>query len=159
MSELTSADFDRIDQLTAMLAVLPKITAAGRTLLSIKQQTEAMDRAFASASLGASTAKEEAVAIRADIAKAREALKAAEAESMEACASMVADAEARAKSIVQNAEKASREVMQMAHDDADAAKHEAATIRATIANERAEVAKLEAKAAKIREQLKKMIGE
>lgn len=159
MSDLTSADFDRLDQLSAMLAAIPKVTAAGRDLLSAKNQKLAMERVAAAAKDEAAAAKDEAVQMRSEVAQARIAMQDAKAAAALEAEAIVADAQKRAKSLVDNAGSTVKEILLRAHDEADSAKREAGTIRATIADKRAECDRLDAKAAKIREQLKKMIGE
>jgi hypothetical protein len=159
MSDLTSADFDRLDQLTAMLAAIPKVTAAGRKLLSAEQHRDAMVRHAEKAKAEAASAISAAEKLRADMELAKSSMELASQTAKAECEAMLADANSRAKSLITNAQDAASEILLRAHDEADEAKREASTIRATIAAERSEVAKLEAKAAKIREQLKKMIGE
>lgn len=159
MSDLTAADFDRLDQLTAMLAAIPKVTEAGRKLLTAEQHRDAMMRQADKAKAESSAAIAAAAKLRDDMALAKASMDCAEKTAQAECESLLSDAKERAKSLVTNAQAAASEILMRAHDEADEAKKEASTIRSTISNERAELARLEAKAAKIREQLKKMIGE
>lgn len=159
MSALTSADFDRLDQLTAMLAVIPKVTESGRNLLSAEQQKDAHVRV-------AKLAQYDALAAQAAARKATEACelahRAAEDAKVEAdrhAKQVALQATEQAADIVGQAKGVAAELLASARQVVEDAQQEAATIRATITAERAELAKLEAKAAKIREQLKKMIGE
>lgn len=156
---MTHADVDRLEQLASMLEAIPRVAAEARRILAADQAIMEANEHARKINLENADVMQVSASVRDEIHAARAALVEYEHSTKDTCEKMFSDAEQRANSLVSNATATAKEVLLRAHDAADEARREAATIDKTLLDKREELSLLEAKATKIRDYIKKMAGD